>query len=610
MIQDIDAKKTAEFALAAAESRWRFALELAGAGVWDRRVAEGETFYSDAWNSMLGYSSGEISGASAAWQSLVHPDDLPQVLAVEKDHLAGSTPRFECEFPMRHKAGHWIWVSHKVEIVERDGSGAPLRMIGVCTDITARREAEELVRKTGEGYRLLADFSTDMILRVSTAGDRLYASPACRRLLGWEPEEMLRISSRDAIHPEDLASIPSGLKGALEGGELLTLIYRMRRKDGRYIWVESISRPIPAVEGDSAERIVVVRDIDQRIVAEQKLKDSEARYRLLAECATDMVFQLDHDLIRRYVSPACREILGYEPDELLGISPPSMVHPDDVELVAGMMRSMIAGSRERGSITNRIRHRDGRWIWVDAELRLLRDYRTGAPSGILGSLRDASKRKEAEFRLEQDNRHLASEAAKDGLTGLFNRRAFDEALEREYQRATCESSCLAVIMIDVDNFKAFNDHYGHPAGDVCLRSVSRAISGVLGRPNDCLARYGGEEFVVLLPDTDEKGALACAERIRRAVKSLRLEHAGTAANCVTISAGAASTIPGKSAATRDCLVQSADRALYMAKRAGRDTVCAATPDDRILAAVARSGHQGSLQFVSQPAHRELSLPEC
>jgi diguanylate cyclase (GGDEF)-like protein/PAS domain S-box-containing protein len=575
LVQDIDARKRAELETAAAESRWAFALESAGQGVWDYRLAENKTYYSATWKAIIGYEDREISDAGDIWQSFVHPDDLPHIMVSDTEHLAGRTPHFECEFRMRHKAGHWVWILCKGKVVERDADGRPLRMVGTHTDISALKASEALLRETGERYRLLADNSTDMILRVRKSGRRVYVSPACRRLLGFEPEEMLGVPTGDALHPEDAAALSEKWLASFESQEAVALTYRMRRKDGAYVWVESISRALPTVEGERPERIVVVRNIEPRVLAEQKLKDSEARYRLLAEYATDMVFQLDRDLTRRYVSPACREILGYEPEELQEQKPSATAHPDDQERVAGVFQSLISGARERASISHRIRHRDGRWIWVDAELRLLRDSQTGAPSGILGSLRDASKRKEAAERLEQDNRQLASQAAEDGLTGLKNRRGFDEAVDREFRRCKREAAPLGLVMIDVDDFKSFNDLYGHPAGDACLRSVSAAIASALQRPGDCAARYGGEEFVILLPNTDEAGAVEVAERIRLAVRRLRLEHSGTSAGHVSISAGAAALAAGGAKAGPDMLIQAADRALYAAKSAGRDAIVAA-----------------------------------
>jgi diguanylate cyclase (GGDEF)-like protein len=242
---------------------------------------------------------------------------------------------------------------------------------------------------------------------------------------------------------------------------------------------------------------------------------------------------------------------------------------------------MMSGELERASSASRIRHRDGGWIWVDAELRLVRDSQLGAPIGIVGSLRDASKRKEAEDRLEQDNRQLAVQAAKDGLTGLSNRRTFDATLDRELRRARREASHLALIMIDVDHFKAFNDRHGHLAGDACLRAVSQAIASVLQRPADCAARYGGEEFAVLLPNTDETGAFEVAERLRLAVKNARVETADLTIPCPTISAGVASILPTSTTTGPDGLIHTADRALYRAKATGRDVVISAASLERV-----------------------------
>lgn len=556
---------------AAADSRWRIALESSGLGVWDLSIAEGRTFYSETWKALIGRAGDEASDAPDAWRAFVHPDDLPRVAEADLDCLEGRTPNFECEFRMRHTDGRWIWILDRGKVVQRDADGRPLRMIGTHSDISALKASEELHRQTAERYQLFADHSTDMLLRVSMNGLRTYVSPACRRLLGWEPAEVMAIPTRDGVHPDDVALLMEAWKVP----EPHPLIYRMRRKDQSYVWVESISQALPVPEGAPRERLLVVRDIDDRIAAERKLMESEARYRLLAENATDMIFQLDRRLVSCFVSPAAREILGYDPAELLGLEPAALAHPEDAEAVGAAFRSLLFGDPDRASVCCRFRHRDGRWIWVEAELRRLTDPRSGAASGIVGSLRDASKRKEAEDRLEEENRRLAADAAIDGLTGLSNRRAFDEILQREFRRSRRESIPLGLVMIDVDNFKSFNDLYGHPAGDGCLRSVSLAIASAVRRPGDCAARYGGEEFAFILPNTDEAGALEVAERIRLAVRSLEIQHAGSRATVVTISAGVASAIAGATTSIPDALVQEADRALYAAKRAGRDSVVAA-----------------------------------
>ena len=420
--------------------------------------------------------------------------------------------------------------------------------------------------------RLLADNATDMILLVEPGGRRIYASPACRTLLGYEPEEMLAVSAAEAVHPDD----PNFLDDphAPAGEEPTTALCRMRRKDGRYVWVESISRVIRQEDGKPA-RLIVVRDVDERIAAETRLKESESRYRYLTEHGADAVIQFDVNFAREYVSPACRDLLGYAPEELVAIRSLGTVHPDDVGHVVETFQSVVSGRVERAVAVNRMRRADGAWIWIEGHLRTLRDPRSGAPTGVIASMRDITVRKEAEEKLAEANRRLALLAGQDGLTGLANRRTFDDALRREHERAMATGSPLAMIMLDVDRFKAFNDRYGHPAGDDCLQRVARAIESAVPWLGDLVARYGGEEFAALLPDTDEAGAVVVADRIRRAVLGLAIEHDAGLARVVTISAGVAALAGDGSL---QALVRQADRALYSAKRQGRNTVARATPD--------------------------------
>ena len=160
----------------------------------------------------------------------------------------------------------------------------------------------------------------------------------------------------------------------------------------------------------------------------------------------------------------------------------------------------------------------------------------------------------------------------DGLTGIANRRRFDEALLREWRRCARSHLPLSLVMLDVDHFKAYNDHYGHQAGDECLRAVAHVLAEQTKRPGDLVARYGGEEFVCLLPETDEDGAVLVAERLREAVARQRLPHAlSPVAEHVTISLGVATALPVADAPP-DSLSQAADQLLYEAKRAGRNRV--------------------------------------
>lgn len=196
---------------------------------------------------------------------------------------------------------------------------------------------------------------------------------------------------------------------------------------------------------------------------------------------------------------------------------------------------------------------------------------------VVETLRDMTDQKRAEMALQ-------TLAARDGLTGLANRRAFDQALQAEWRRGQRSGKPLSLLFVDVDHFKLFNDHHGHQRGDECLREVAAIVGAQALRPVDLAARYGGEEFAIILPETDRDGACEVAERIRKAVTALGIAHgAPRAGRHVTLSVGIATQVPALDVAPESLLGQ-ADQALYAAKRLGRNRVTSA---DTMLADVAR-----------------------
>lgn len=170
------------------------------------------------------------------------------------------------------------------------------------------------------------------------------------------------------------------------------------------------------------------------------------------------------------------------------------------------------------------------------------------------------------------HREMEALSNRDGLTGLFNRRYFDNALEIEWRRMQRSNQPLSLIMADIDFFKHYNDNYGHQAGDCCLRGLAEAVGDSFTRASDITARYGGEEFAVVLPNTDLAGAAKMAERVRKRVEGLELEHLGSiGSRKVTMSLGVASMVPSNKASP-DALVAAADAALYTSKQQGRNRV--------------------------------------
>ena len=205
-------------------------------------------------------------------------------------------------------------------------------------------------------------------------------------------------------------------------------------------------------------------------------------------------------------------------------------------------------------------------------IEMLARIRAHTRSYLAQRQRDEAYRqlRELQAELEQKNVELERLSCSDGLTGILNRRSFDNYLHKEWLRASREKKEIALLMMDIDYFKAFNDHYGHQGGDACLCKVARELSENVRRPSDIVARYGGEEFVVVLPDSTLEGAAIIAEVLREKIQALNIEHDfSPVARCVTISLGVASIVPSNET-TAEMLIKFADEALYHAKAAGRN----------------------------------------
>jgi diguanylate cyclase (GGDEF)-like protein/PAS domain S-box-containing protein len=299
--------------------------------------------------------------------------------------------------------------------------------------------------------------------------------------------------------------------------------------------------------------------------AQHRLSEAEGLYRLLAENTNDMIVRADTASNRLYVSPASRDLLGYTPEELVGTNPKSFVHPDDADALTEKLTSLKQGAVERVRSVHRFRRKDNTWVWVEANFHLVRSA-SGEPTEIVSSVRDASER----MRLEEQ---LREQATKDGLTRLANRRSFDERLEQEWRRTERIGGSLALVLLDVDHFKSYNDTYGHGQGDECLKAVARVV-GADRRVSDCAARIGGEEFCLILPNTDSDGAMRVAQSIRSEIEALGLLHEGNPAGVVTVSIGVAASKP-KLSESGAGLLDAADQALYAAKRAGRNRAVSA-----------------------------------
>jgi diguanylate cyclase (GGDEF)-like protein/PAS domain S-box-containing protein len=306
------------------------------------------------------------------------------------------------------------------------------------------------------------------------------------------------------------------------------------------------------------------------------LRDSEARFRLLAEHGRDMVCIMSPEGQVLYASPSCERLLGFLPIELARMQPFAIFHPDDRPRMLAHHEALLRGEPAPAT-TYRALHRAGHHVWLEALARAVVDTE-GRVLRLHVASRDITERKMYEAQLEAARLELEEEHARlldanarlealatlDGLTGLKNRRAFAERLSDEVSRSRRAGTPVSLLLLDIDHFKQFNDAFGHPRGDDVLRLVARILQrGV--RDTDFAARFGGEEFAVILPDTGRDEAPLLAERLRHAVECAEWTERG-----VTVSVGTATL--GADAVSADTLVELADRALYRSKERGRNVM--------------------------------------
>jgi diguanylate cyclase (GGDEF)-like protein/PAS domain S-box-containing protein len=325
----------------------------------------------------------------------------------------------------------------------------------------------------------------------------------------------------------------------------------------------------------------IVRQLQGGSRMAASLASTEANFRVLAEGSSDMVTRIGLDERVQYASPSSVRILGWSPEQLIGTTALAGVRAEDLPQVEQAVAALQRGELEETRITYRARHREKSEVWVESTLRVTRNDH-GKIDGFVAITRDMTQQKTLEGK-------LATMATEDGLTGLANRRRFDERLLDEWSRAYRERTCLSLLMIDLDHFKQYNDEYGHPAGDECLRAVAGILAAEAKRTTDLAARYGGEEFAMLLPNTDAAGCARIGERIIREIRDAGLPHKlNFPSRVVTASLGGAVCRPGvERSAGHASLLDAADRALYVAKDGGRDQLAMAIPSVRqILRSVA------------------------
>jgi diguanylate cyclase (GGDEF)-like protein/PAS domain S-box-containing protein len=302
--------------------------------------------------------------------------------------------------------------------------------------------------------------------------------------------------------------------------------------------------------------------------SERAVVDRETRLRAVFSNAAVGLAVIGSEGTFEQVNQRWAEMLGYRPEELIGNAGMDVIHPDDLLEALPNLDGQDLREMDLFHIEARCQRKDDTVIWADIAASGIR-----GPEGELAAIiliaADITDLKRAQ-------EELAALSRTDALTGLANRRAFEDVADKEWRRSMRNHSQLGVLLCDVDHFKTYNDAYGHLAGDECLKAIAQVLLGSFREGVDLPARWGGEEFAVILVDTDEESVRACAERMRARVEQANLERPGQSPDRVTISVGAVCS-PALSELDHAALFAAADEALYKAKSSGRNCVVFGTP---------------------------------
>ncbi|HEV7764231.1 MAG TPA: EAL domain-containing protein [Thermoanaerobaculia bacterium] len=497
-------------------------------------------------------------GGIASWHT---PDELPPE-AVNERRLAERHSIISSIFvPMAIEKRLFGSVGCSTVSSPTEWSEETIGLLRITGEIFAsaieRSRTYRALQASEQRHRLLFERNLAGVYHNTLDGRILDCNDALATMLGYESKaEFLGLNARDLYF--DPSHRDAFIKRILADGGLRSIEICLRRKDGRPIW---LLESVHLLTTEGGQRILegTLLDITDRKATEAALRDSEARYRLMAENSTDLISRTTARGVLVYASDAVRSLLHYEPGDLMGRSVFEFIEAEDHHIVRRFTKGLELGNTPR-TFSYRARRKDGTLIWFETTSRAIARSDEGGIDEIVSVSRDISERRRAEEQIEYQAYH-------DALTGLPNRLLFRDRLTIALAHAKRQKSPLAVMFLDLDRFKLVNDTLGHSLGDELLRSVAVRLHSVL-REGDTIARMGGDEFTVLLADlrSPNDAAKTAQKLLDTVAQPLRVDGHEL---YITTSIGIA--LYPDDGDTAEALLKNADTAMYRAKDSGRSS---------------------------------------
>jgi diguanylate cyclase (GGDEF)-like protein/PAS domain S-box-containing protein len=605
--RDITEKRRAERALRDAKERLELATEGGNLAVWDLDVATDTVYLSAGWAKLLGEAPEMRVALGSEILQMMHPADREAVNASILHSLKGARSE-SVEFRVRSGPSDWKWMLATGRAVERDAEGRALRMSGTISEIDARKRAEQATRDAEERYRSLIELAPDGVTVVAN-GVIEYVNPAAVRLLkAASSKDVVGRRVEEFVHPDNRARWAERMRYLAAGpGATGFEERRLLCRDGSDLMVEAAS--VAYLERGRLLVQSVLRDISEQRKAREALAEREKRFRDVVEASGEYVWETDAQWRYTFLSERVEAVLGYQRHEMIGRTPREFMPLGESQATSEWFAQIIEQGQPFRDLVHRSLTKSGRILWQSVSGVPVRDA-TGRLTGYRGTGADVTARKLAEERIQ----YLAT---RDAVTGLPNRVLLADRANQAVLAAARSRGSIALLLLDLDNFKLVNDSMGHAAGDALLRAVAERLGATLRR-DDTLARIGGDEFVLLwngLTGGAKQGSEEAANLAQRTLGILARPFTIEGRTLSVTASIGISVYPNDGRVFGD-LLKNADAATHHAKETGRNSFRFFSPELNERA-VARLGMENDLRHALargelllhwQPVLRTAHLP--
>ena len=367
ILQDITVRKSLERELKQSNDRYQLAVEGTNDVIWEYDFKKGSSYLSPQFWEGMGAKPKKNPLDNNLLAKFIHEEDKQEFLQIIANKFDTQDDELEVETRFVRSDGEILWVFIKAKILYRS-NGRPKRVVGSLSNITSLKQAQSKLRESEAKYKLISENSSDCICLQTPDGTFVFVSPSCKDIIGYPASELERLRLREFIGKDELVKVSQAMLHVIsKETKMANVTFKAKHKNGEDLWLESRGGLITDVEGEPLYLLTSTRDVTERFIAAQKLKESQERYKLITENSHDIVTLMDIHGNYDFVSPSIKEILGYETHEMIGQSSLSFVHPEDLPEVMERMKVTIEQKLRDDKITFRFKSKNGDWRWLEAQ---------------------------------------------------------------------------------------------------------------------------------------------------------------------------------------------------------------------------------------------------